>query len=322
MHCTALHCTDALPQVTEITGSLPTTGGTVTIKGMYFGRCSPAALANDCGPEYSGICLHRLACGAVFLNGTRLPCSVWDGVNAECAVPAGQGKDIPFVLKSVSGQTSTTLSYNKPTLSADTVIPWFPTTGQTTLTIAGTSFGTEPSVVKVDIKLSFTDSWVPCPVVGPVTHGVLTCISPEGAGEQLDLRVTGPRLFHPRVIECLTRRFATVGGQTAEREGAVSYEPPQIEELQGSPAPLAKPWITVIGENFGVPGSSELDLTIPAAGGGRLSPVVLFRNHTRIVFVAESVPGSVSLDVQLAVQGQTPAAGSVFTFVFQVTLLR
>ena len=143
-----------------------------------------------------------------------------------CIIPKGEGSSLDVVV-SADSQTavmSGAFDYNAPVITYITPI-WGPTAGGTLLTIYGSDFGLDPTVMVGAAS---------CPVisVGPL-HDTIECTLPEGEGINLQVMVNA-------------------GGQWAVA-GVFDYDAPTITDFTPTWGPTAGgTLLTISGSNFGL----------------------------------------------------------------------
>lgn len=280
----AAEYTYGAPSISGITGEgLGTVGGDIiTILGSNFGLS-----------------------GMVTIDGN--PCDTgtlsWDHDAVECAIPEGQGTG-NVVEISVSGQSdSSTYDYGAPTITAISQ-----TTGSTaypdpglTITLTGTNFGDGTG-----LTLLFDDVEVSAGVT-VVNHTSIEFILPEGTGTSKVVSLS------------VDSQDSTC--DIAFTNCAFSYSAPVIDRLEGctddtSPfiydCPVeAGTIITVIGDNFGLALSNDLDSVNVTVGGDdcNVTSIGFDTVDTDMHSIVCSLPGrpagGYDLDVVVSTVGQS-----------------
>lgn len=209
-----------ISSVSPLTG--PTGGGTtIRIRGTNFGE-------NLSGRD------------RVALGGNLCPYVTWNYTNIICIIPSGQGTNLPLVV-TVNGQEVTTqFSYSAPSITSVSPMTG-PTTGGTSLTISGDSFGASGTVT-----LGGTNC-----TIYVYSHNSIVCTAPAGQGKNVPLVVT-------------------VGGRSVTNT-QFSYLPPTISSISPMSGPITGgTLLTVSGNNFGANGTVTL--------GGTVCPVTAWSN--------------------------------------------
>ncbi|CAE7568000.1 unnamed protein product, partial [Symbiodinium sp. KB8] len=141
--------TYAAPTITAVSGSVPTSGGTITLSGSGFGSPSlsegNAAVLSIIRPQ-------------VTVGGAPCPLvdpSTWTDTQLTCTVPPGEGAGLP-VRVTVAGQasalgTASTLAYLPPTVASLSQRS-APTKGGVAVTITGANFGLTPKVLLISTR--------------------------------------------------------------------------------------------------------------------------------------------------------------------------
>jgi len=241
------------PTVTVMTGrTSPTLGGTqlLTIQGSSFATTGTVTIV---GASSNFLC----------------PSTSWGHSQIICRIGPGQGSDLPIRITTTFGQTTTTVnaehfvSYNAPSLAAATPMPTY-TEGGISITLAGSNFGTAPSV-----SLGGNEC-----VITSTGHSQIVCTTPSGMGTALALVVTA--------------------GNQASNTLLYSYAAPLIETI------VPQSQSTVGGVNICLNGHSfgSDPATISVTMGFAACPVVN-RTHTRVCCTLPSGAGSVLTQMAL-----------------------
>lgn len=198
-----------------------------------------------------------------------------------CALPEGEGVDLPLVVN-VSGQSANaSFSYDPPTIDEIRATS-FPTVGGETLTLSGESFGLAPRIVFYNGAGIIN---APTCTLDSRDHGELTCPLPSGQGTGVQATVE-------------------VGGQTSSA-ALFSYDPPEIDQLSPATAPAVGGTIlTLNGRNFGV-GPTVF------VGGSSCEPRATSDSEIQCV-----VPAGLGLGLDVAVytSGQRSAPNALFSY--------
>jgi hypothetical protein len=243
------------PQITSVSPtSGPSTGGTViTITGTNFGTSGTVTVGGlDAPPTASGF--QHTSITVLTPPGLHGPQDVEVSVGGQYVVAPG----------AFSYELQPVIDHVTPSTGA--------TSGGYTVTLHGSGFGTDGTVVFNGVHVSPT-SW---------TASAVTFPAPPGQGANVPVAV------HPT-------------GAVVSSSAAFSYLPPAISSVSPSSAPSSGgTLITITGGNFGVTPMVFFD-DVPA-------PLAEF-SHTRIVAVARvGEPGTtVRLEVRAAGQGGTAA---------------
>jgi len=194
------------PSITRVSPATSTTapGTLITITGSSFDRS-----------------------GTVTIAGSTCTLQSWSHLSVVCAVPAGQGLNVPLVLTTVASKVaSTTFSYQAPVLSSIT-----PSSGSTAggeiITLTGSSFGLS-GTVQVGANQCLVNGALTGTVWG---HTSIRCALPAGSGRSNAIRVT-------------------VAGQTS---GSLmfNYLPPVVSLLDPANGPTKCNFPVIIhGSNF------------------------------------------------------------------------
>ncbi|MFZ5441974.1 MAG: IPT/TIG domain-containing protein [Myxococcota bacterium] len=225
---------------------------------------------------------------SVTLGGRACPVSRASHTSLECTAPAGQGS--AQVVVNVGGATATTtLTYAPPALTA--LSGARPTSGGTTLTLTGTSFGTSGATVRVGSAS--------CPLVSQ-NHTQVLCTLPAGDGVDLPVVLSRDGLDSNTLL--------------------LSYDAPALVSLAGLKPTAGGTTLTLSGSNFGASGATvsiggvgcpltsqthtQALCTVPA-GTGVMLPVVL----TRSGLTSNALTFSYDAPTLLSVAGPTPTAG-------------
>jgi len=249
-----------LPTVSSSTKSQTKGGDVVTLTGSNFGSGNV---------------------DSVFINGkecTDAKITVSD-TEITCIAPAGTGSK-NIIVVDIEGQESSDkarFSYNSPTVSASTSPS---TKGGDVVTITGSNFGTDSSLLAVSI-----DGKECTQVSITVDESELTCISPPSSGKK-DIFVTVDEL----PSAALTMNYAL----------------PQVTLTTSTPTKGAK--TTITGDNFGT-NAKNINILI---GSNACSDVVITVDHTELECV--SPVGSGIQDITITVDTITNTIPSIFKY--------
>jgi IPT/TIG domain/Tyrosine-protein kinase ephrin type A/B receptor-like len=252
-----------VPNITSITPSNGPTSGTldsfaITVAGSSFGATGLVTVnGKTCSPTGAG---HSHS-------------------SVECLLPEGSGGTVPVVV-SVDGQVSESRSfvYDSPDITSIS-----PTTGDTsggtTITINGNSFGISGSV---------SIGGRTCPIVNSVySHKLIHCELPAGQGTLQDIKVSAS---------------GGAFGLGSTKSVLFSYNAPTVSSIIPPNGPTAGPpaKITVIGTNFGLTGQVTV-------AGAVCDPVTAGYLHTRIECLLPAGEGTnqpvrVNVSSQLSLQ--------------------
>jgi len=170
-----------------------------------------------------------LTTGLVTINNINCPVTSWTDTSISCTVPAGQGMNLPIVVKNTAGAsdpaTSPKFTYMKPSISSVTPSS-IPTSGGQ-ITLSGVNFGTSATTSIPGVTSS----------VASQTH--TSMIVNVGAGSGSNLVIT-----------------INVAGQTAT--STYSYSAGAISGSSPSSIPTTGGSITITGSNFISPVSCSI----------------------------------------------------------------
>lgn len=209
-----------------------------------------------------------------------------DGTELVVKTPAGDGINLPVVVTvgNQSSQLSLTFSYSPPSIQSVSTNHG-PTTGNTLLTISGSSFGSSPTV---------TIGGFSCPVQSiDSTQTQLVISTPAGVGADLDVIVT----------DSATQRFAVA-------PAAFSYDATLANSLVPTHGPTGGgTLLTITGNGF----SPDLSLDSVKIGEVLGSIQSVSDDGTQMVVMSPAGNGT-NLNVVVTVAGQKRIASLKFSY--------
>jgi hypothetical protein len=274
----------AAPAVSAISGALTSSGGDeILLYGTNFG---PAASGGTISVTYAPT------------DGTTYTASsctiVTDNTLIHCYSAPGSGCCLAWTVTvaDVTGSPSTaTLSYNAPVITGISVTGALSTAGGETVTITGTGFGMDNSVVPT---ATYGPTGVEYVATGcMLSSGIAMCTTAPGVGANQGWEIT--------------LAGVTSGLSTAQ----TSYAPPSISSLAGGTAlsTLGGTSVTLTGTNFG-DGTSSVTAQYGSSGSSyTASECVVATAHTAVRCTTVAGVGT-SLPLSLIVGGQSSATAA------------
>ena len=255
----------------------PTVGGDVlTIVGTNFGE-NPGTVMFDETEE----CV---------LTGAG-----WSHTRIECIIPVGAGLNVPVKVTNAGNQhVSSSISYIAPAISEITsATSTFPTAGDIPITLRGTNFGTNPTLVPGFATV--TVGGANCPITAH-DHTEIVCTLPEGTG--------------------INQVVVTVKSNPSTSFPLVRTSP-IITTVRGCPTPVGSGTadcvvaggtrITIEGENFG--SDSTTAATIKIGGDNECTDIEYDQPHTIVTCLTPTLPaGGFNLAVTVTVNLQSGSA--------------
>ncbi|CEO95040.1 hypothetical protein PBRA_003853, partial [Plasmodiophora brassicae] len=245
------------------------------------------------GTNFGGTGLASAYVNAIGTNCTNVQ-TLTAQTQLTCIVPAGPGGSFSlFVQRDGLSSNGFVYYYQGPTLSKVILPgPTLKTTGQQTVTLLGTNFGSASSAIVVAIGTQCASSMqVPpgqclCTSISH-NHTYLTCKSPDGQGAAAPVTVS-------------------VAG-VASAALAVAYAAPTLTKIVPATLPTVGGAVSVIGTDFGVGYSGTFSITI---GGAACTTSLTFVNSTMLTCVVGEGSG-LSKSVVVSIAQQTASNGQV-----------
>ena len=252
-------------------GGLPLRGGgTLTLTGANVAPAPPSVtvimrVGSGGAPEASSLCV---AARALVASDSR---SNWctavapgpDDSSVSCVCPRADAAAVSLVvvvvaLASCGVSEPRLVQYNAPVVTAVTP-PVLPTAGGAVVTVTGTDFEAGTVVSLGGAPCAPLDASPPPP--GGASTGVITCVSPRGAGARVVVATASP----------------TFGAVVQPRAGGVSYAPPVITGVVPPQLPTAGGVLLLLGRDFSgspliyVGGAPAAVLSVDAVGHRNVS---------------------------------------------------
>jgi IPT/TIG domain-containing protein len=248
------------PIITSLdVSSIPTAGGTIEIEGMNFGS----------------------SIGAVLVTYDGVPCTdvtfITPGFSISCTVPAGTGTNRPLVVN-VSGWNSDAfyVSRSNPWVNVSQLEPIPTNTSIYAISINGTNFGTDPSLVSILYDgYTLTDANFTIYTL----HTQLIIYAPSGTGGSVEVKITVDGLDSQ--VFYISRRY------------------PDIYWVNASTLPTSEATLIIDGKNFGND-TDEIKVTLAGVLCTEITLLVL--HDTISCKIPAGYAGSVNLVVEIAGQ--------------------
>jgi IPT/TIG domain-containing protein len=267
------------PEGTEIALISINVNGQIVSKNFTYDEPSITDGSPNHGPTSGG---NQIVITGLNFGNSGFPTVKFDGVLVSVqnnnhthifiTIPEGTGSVIIQIFVGIYN-VSTTYSYDSPSVTS--ISPNHgPTSGNTAITIIGTNFGLNGSVI-----VTFND--IPATIIYN-THSIISILSPEGTGSV--------------VVKILVdwKNIATI----------FNYDAPTIKTIAPNHGPQSGGTnIVIVGTNFGVNGSVIVKIN-------NVTCKILSNNHTSIKFIAPKGIGTGL--VQVIVDGQS--VNTTFTY--------
>merc|ERR1719502_891359 len=185
-----------------------TSGFDILVEGLNFGLNPNVSITHGIDPP--GVTRAPRHCDIISATHTTISCSLGEG--------EGDGNTLSVVMSGSEQEVSSSVvpwKYEDPVLdefvSSGALFGTIPTKGGAPIQIRGQNFGTKGPVVLIND--------LPCNVAG-FSHTVLTCVSPEGDGANLNL-------------------FMSVSGLSSTTNLTISYTEPTLTSINPMNGPTA-----------------------------------------------------------------------------------